>query len=226
MPALANVFTTALPRILSVTVLTVSVAASYWVTSAWWSHGGQRIHRSDIRSSTPVGEPVNPFASANGTHLIAYFFTASDCGWSRLLSQSTAVKDMAVRLRSLPATSYAQVSVVGVDLDEDIDVGLKTLSQLGKGTFDQVIVGGSWLNEQIVRLVWRDGVIEPSLPQVFIIERPINTESYVSDYKIVVDDDRIVGTLVGERQITNWMRDGYPIPPRGAVPSADARKGL
>lgn len=46
-------------------------------------------------------------------------------------------------------------------------------------------VGGSWLNEEVVRFVWRDSVAPAASPQVIVIARPVNTANYLSG-KIVV----------------------------------------
>lgn len=201
-------------------VLIASVVASYSAATALWPKT-RLLHRSDIRSSTPQGEPVNPFASSNGTNLVVYVLTASDCGWSVLLGQGEAVRSVRTRLRAVYGASYAQVTVVGVGLDKDLSAGLKFLTDLGDGSisnaFDQVVVGGSWLNEEIVRLVWREGVIEAALPQILVVERAVNTESYIETHKIEVQNDRIVANLRGERQITQWMDAGYPLGKTEAV---------
>jgi hypothetical protein len=200
--------------VLSSVILIASIGASYSAATAFWPKT-RLLHRTDIRSSTPQGEPVNPFASSNGTNLVVYVFTASDCGWSVLLGQGEAVRSLRTQLRSVHGSAYAQITIVGVGLDRDVGTGLRFLTDLGDGSisnaFDQVVVGGSWLNEQIIRLVWREGVIEPALPQILVVERPVDTASYVETHKIEVQHDRVVANLRGERQITQWMDAGYPV---------------
>lgn len=203
-----------------------SVAAGYWAFTAWWPERPAQLRASDIRSPTPA-EPVNPFAAEHGTNLIVYYFTASDCGWSRILNQHDPVRSLRAQLRSVHGASYAQVRVVGVDLDTDLDKGLQFLTKSGNGSlagaFDQVIIGGSWLNEQIVRLGWREGVIKPGLPQILVIERPINTKSYLSTFKIEVGNDRVVANLGGDVSIRNWIKQGYPLDTTGTTAHAAAR---
>lgn len=204
-------------------LLLVSIAAGYWAFTAWGPRKPPELSAADISRSTP-SEPVNPFAAEHGTNLIVYYFTASDCGWSRILNQHDPVRSLRNQLRSIHGTAYSQVRVIGVDLDTDLDKGLQFLTKSANGSlagaFDQVIVGGSWLNDQVVRLGWREGIIKPGLPQILVIERPINTEAYVSTLKIEVGIDRVVANLAGDVSIRNWIKQGYPLAKAGSVVSA------
>jgi hypothetical protein len=218
--------------LLSALVLVGSTAASYAIVSAWWPRAPQPLTASDIKGSDPALTPVNPFAAANGTNLIVYFFTSSTCGWSKILDQGEAIRSLRTQIRSAHGASYAQITMVGVGLDRDLGTGLQFLGKLGQGdiakAFDQVIVGGSWLNEQIVKLVWREGTIEAAMPQILVVERPVDTRDYVATSKIVLRDDRVVANVVGEVAITKWMKEGTPIPqgPVARAASGDARAGL
>jgi hypothetical protein len=205
-------------RVLLGSVLVVTTTATYLAVSVLrnpvlLTAASARFHESKVREATR-GPLVNPFASANGTHLIAFVITASDCGWSQRPSMMEAMGSLRSKLRTKHGANYAQVSVIGVALDEDLDAGLRFLSQLGKGkpggAFDQVVVGGSWLNEQIVRFVWRDSVAEAASPQVIVIERPVNTESYLSTFTIGIKNDRVVTNRTG-REIFEWISDGLPV---------------
>lgn len=198
------------------TIVLGSMAGSYTVVGVWVQQ--RRADAAAARRSAAVqneAAPVNPFASANGTHLIAYVVTASDCGWSTQPGVMAAIRTMRTKLQSVHGASYAQVSVVGVALDKNLDEGLRFLSSVGNGTageiFDQVIVGGSWLNEQIVRFVWREGVTIAASPQVLIIERPVNTESYLSNWTIGVQDDTVVTSKLGSDEIVSWINRGVPL---------------
>lgn len=203
-------------KALPVCVLIGSIAAAYSASSEWVADRGAQISRSEgLGPDVEVeGEPYNPFASEHGTNLIVYLFVDSQCGWSQLLAAHDPVHSLRAKVRSVHG-SYAQVRVIGVDLDEDLEVGLRFLETLGNGSvseaFDQIIVGGSWLNDHMVRLAWREGTIEASTPQVLIIERPVDVESYASTYAIELGEDRVVANLVGHDEITEWMREGYPI---------------
>lgn len=195
-------------------VLLGSMTVSYLGVSLW----RQQLGSASAGSAGAVaGEavPVNPFAAANGMHLIAFVITASDCGWSAQAATMEAVGKIRASLRSAHGSSYAQVTVVGVALDENLDAGLQFLSDIGKGTvrgaYDQVVVGGSWLNEQVVRFVWREHISEAASPQVIVIERPVSTEFYLVSSTIGVQNDRLLTNPSGSAQIVHWIDQGVPL---------------
>ena len=199
---------------LSASLLLGSMFASYTGVSLWQQQreSGAAARKPDRARHVP---PVNPFASANGTHLIAFVITASDCGWSKLPATMQAVGSLRAKLRSTYGGSYALVSVVGVVLDKDVQAGLRFVSTLGEGSpdgaFDQLIVGGSWLNEQVVRLVWRERMAQAASPQVLVIERPVNTDSYLSASRIGVQNDRVLVNPIGSAEIVQWIAQGMPL---------------
>jgi hypothetical protein len=197
-------------------VLVASMIASYTGVSVWWH---RRLANNAASNSNVNGEVastrVNPFASANGTHLIAFVVMASDCPWSKQPAGMEAIRSLRAKMRAVHGRSYAQVNVVGVALDTDLDAGLRFLSDVGKkrpgDAFDQVVVGGSWLNEQIVRFVWRERVTEAAIPQALVIERPVNTDSYLATYTIGVQDDRVVAHPKGATKLITWINQGVPL---------------
>lgn len=205
-------------RAVPAVVLVGAIVASYMGFSAW------RQQRSDVWVSTSPRHPgesvdanaaANPFASANGTHLIAFVVTASECGWSNQPAVMDAIGALRTTIRSAHKESFAHVSVVGVLLDENLDEGLRFASDMGKGrldgAFDQLIIGGSWLNEQIVRMVWRDRVARAATPQVLVIQRSVNTQGYLTDKRIFVEGDTVVANVVGGSDLLSWVSRGMPL---------------
>ena len=158
---------------------------------------------------------VNPFASANGTHLIAFVVTASDCGWSTLPAGIEAIRSLRAEMNSVYGDSYAEVRVVGVALDSDLDAGLRFLADIGRGApsgaFDQVIVGGSWLNEQIVRFVWRERIAQAATPQIVVVERKVDSQAYLSSSSLGVEDDTVVANPAGAEEVVTWLKQGMPL---------------
>ncbi len=176
---------------------------------------GQQHSEAAEHSPQVAHQPApNPLAAANGKHLLAYVVTASDCGWSRLPTAMASFRNLRSALRKAHGKNYAQVTVVAVDIDENADTGVRFLAELAGGSsssaFDQVIVGGSWLNEQIVRFVWRDKVAKASIPQVILVERLLDTSAFPRS--IEVAGDRVIATFSGEREIVSWVDRGVPIP--------------
>ena len=169
--------------------------------------------RAAIADSTH--RPINPFASANGKHLIAFIVTASDCGWSSRPSTMAAIGGIREGLRSTYLGSYARVTVVGIALDQDPRVGYDFLRRIGSGeldrSFDQVVAGGSWLNEAIVRFVWQDQIAEASSPQIVVIERQVATSMYVQTSAIEASGNRVRANPVGSDAILRWVQAGFPL---------------
>jgi hypothetical protein len=160
--------------------------------------------------------PTNPFASVNGTHLVAFVIGASDCGWSNLPEIKEAFGSIRERMRSAYRDKYAHIEVVGVAIDEDPEAGLTYLSEIGGGervgaAFDQIAIGGSWLNEQVVRLAWREGKAAASTPQVIVVERLVDTSAYLSESTIKAGDDLVVANARGRNDILRWFEQGLPL---------------
>lgn len=214
MPSASNYLRGWAKKSLSGLVLLVSMAASYVGLSILQPRPkGAASHVISVNKSG--GARVNPFASVDGTNLIAFVVTASDCAWSKQPAGMEAIRSVGAKLRAVHGGSYAQVSVIGVALDRDLDTGLQFLSHLGKGRpgalFDQLFVGGSWLNEQIVRFVWREHVTKASIPQVLVIERHVSTKAYLVTFAIAVQDDRVVANPTGVAELITWIKRGVPL---------------
>lgn len=197
---------------LAVSVFVLAIVGSYFTVGVLVS--------SRVSSASPAREtandspPINPFAEAHGSNLIAFVIAASDCGWSTRPQTMAALGGLRSKLRSVHADVYAQISVVGVALDRNPATGVEFLSKVAAGSidraFDQIIAGGSWLNEQIVRFVWREGITEASTPQVIVIERYVDTASYLRDYSIGTEPDRVVANRRGSAEIIQWFNENVP----------------
>lgn len=201
-------------QVMSVAIVLASMSASYFGLSTLLQERSLGA-RARIIAEDRSRDPVNPFASADGMHLIAFVITASDCGWSKQQPIMEAIRGVRTALRAKYGADYARVSVVGVALDNDPSVGMQFLVDIGGGSisesFDQVIAGGSWLNEQIVRFVWREKLTQAASPQIVLIRRPVTTSSYLATSTISVPDDELLGSVMGSSQIVQWLDDGMPL---------------
>ncbi len=196
-------------------VLFVSMLGAYVATSSLMEmFRPVEVATSRADAATSDGT-TDAFASANGVHLVAFVITTSSCGWSTQPRTMGALGSIRERLRSVYGDKYARVGVVGVAIDDDPETGVAFLSDIAGGSvrtaFDQVVIGGSWLNEQIVRFVWREGVAEAATPQVIVLERIVDTSLYPSDYTIGIGDDRIVANARGSSDIIQWLQHGLPL---------------
>lgn len=202
-------------KLVPLSVLFVSILVAYLATTSLL----EAIRPSGAgtpRAASPGSDtPSNPFASVDGAHLIAFVITASDCAWSSQTRTMEALGSIRERMRSAYGARYAHVGVVGVAIDEEPETGLTFLSEIGGGevrtAFDQIAIGGSWLNEHLVRFVWREGIAEAATPQVIVVERLVDTKSYLSDYTIRTGDDRVVATPSGSSAILQWLEQGLPL---------------
>lgn len=204
-----------LRRALTPGVLLLSMLGAYIATSGlleMFRPTEAATARADAATSDG---PIDAFASADGMHLVAFVITASDCGWSAQPRTMEALGSIRESMRAIYGGKYVRVGVVGVAIDDDPETGVAFLTDIGGGTvrraFDQVAIGGSWLNEQIVRLVWRDGVAEAATPQVIVLERVVDTSLYASDYTIGISNDRVVANATGYSEVFQWLEQGLPL---------------
>jgi hypothetical protein len=211
--------------LLSACMLIGSAAVTYSLAT------GVKPTKPRVERTESEGPPTNPFAAAHGRNLVAYTFIASDCGWSTLPRSRETIRSLRTRLRTTHQAEYAQISVVGVGLDLDASTGVAFLADIAGGSiseaFDQVLVGGSWLNDKALQVMWSDRLIKPALPQILVVERSVGTQDYIATSRLTVGDDRIVANIVGEREIADWATGGFrldPVEATAAAAKADSRK--
>lgn len=191
------------------TVLAVTGVGGYTAV------GLLRTAREPIRPIVTVGPKVNPFASQDGLQLVAYVVTASNCGWSSTPAMMSLVGSIRDSLIVDLDSGFTSVRVVAVVLDDTLANGWRFIQELSGGkpevAFDQVIVGGSWMNESIQRWAWKEGAVEAASPQVFLVAREIATSSYLDDYRIRLGTERVVARHVGSAQIHSWLSSGAAV---------------
>lgn len=197
---------------ISILVLAVSGGGAYLVTSTVRA-SSPTVDLSSL-DTLPRPEPVNPFVS--GTYLIAYVVASSDCGWSTRPDVMHAISGLRDALYASYEETYAHIEMIGISIDKDTAAGLAFLqdieSRSSRPVFDQVSVGGSWLNEHLVRLVWRGRTIGASIPSILLVERSIDAESFLDDSQLKIrDDDVVVGDFTGTEEISLWVSQGTPI---------------
>ncbi len=206
----------------AVLVVLASMFVSYTTVSAWRggeADRGAQVFGPDLTSIASSDEaPANPFADVHGTHLVAYVFTASDCGWSAMPESMEAIGNVRDELRTAHGDSYANITVVGVALDHDVQAGVDFLAKISDGAmdsaFDQISVGESWLNEHVVRFAWRDSSAQAMTPSVVLVERPISTDDYLETSRIDVEEDKFLMSVGGRVAMRTWINSGVPITSR------------
>lgn len=197
-------------RVLIFVVVVASAVASYTGVSLARSstHSIKAVSTSSTRPA-----PVNPVR--NGQHLIAYVVVASDCGFSTRPDVEDAVRHLRDVLLAAHGQSYAQVSVVALDVDQDVATGLEFLKQFQKHhsgpVFDQVSVGGVWVNDGFVNLGWRERLATGATPEIDLIERPVDSHHYLVDWTVSIGRDALLLRVAGYDQIARWVQEGAPL---------------
>ena len=130
---------------------------------------------------------------------------ASFCGAQRKPGFPQQVEDAKVSLQRQAAASGVQFTTLAVSLDWETDEALAFLEHFGE--WDQVSVGGNWLNEGAIRYVWREMPADPVVPQILVIERDVEK----GEEAITVRGDRLVKRLMGTAEIEAWVKGGATI---------------
>lgn len=194
----------------------LALLAGLFVVAALLSHamatalrGGVAPAHAALEGTAADTLVTAPFAS--GRYLAAFVFAASGCGFSSHPTTMEALRQVPGLLRAGAGAEFADVSVIGVALDVEPDTGVRFLRELEHpgARFDEVSAGNSWMNEQAIRLMWRDGAAAPLLPQVVLIERQVDARMYPRH--IEVRDDSVILNVVGRDDILRWVAEGAPL---------------
>lgn len=147
-----------------------------------------------------VYEPEGRLTS--GPQIILVIVGAKSCAACSRDEFAPAIETL--KLNALDASRSASRSymVVGAAVDGRPSDGLALLE--GLGAFDQIAVGGSWLNMAAVRYVWETFPGEPTIPQVIVLERDIE----MNESGIRVADERLLTRLVGIDEILDAAQEG------------------
>lgn len=165
------------------------------------------------RSATPglaVNDSVSQRAPPSGRYLVAYVLLSSECGFC-MEPQTRAATARVRRTLASHRGQFADISVVGIVMDRSLAAANKYVRSLGRDTvaFDQLVVGGGWLNEQVVRMVWQGGIMMPLTPQVVLVERHVDMTSYPRT--IGVSRDSTILKVLGRVDLIEWVALGAPL---------------
>ncbi len=194
--------------VLFVVVVGTSLLASYRATRAWrQSSRPRRAETAAVNSSGARESRIYP----SGRYLIAYTLLSSQCGVCRDKRTRQAIEVLRDSLRARHSTEFAAISVVGVAIDDDLSAGVRYLRRMGgsRQVFDELSVGGSWLNEFMTTLVWRDGMGRAEVPQVLLVTRHVNALGFPRF--IDVQGDSLLLNVPGRDSLIAWVNNGTPI---------------
>jgi len=120
-------------------------------------------------SYTPTYE--NPRAS----ELVAVYISSSWCVGNRAAGLHEAIEAAKLRFAQRAKAEGRTFRAVGVALDWAPDSGLAYLREFGQ--FDELVVGSNWFNLGATVLVFGDSAGRPTIPQLLVYERTINTSN-------------------------------------------------
>jgi hypothetical protein len=135
---------------------------------------------------------------------MAVLITTSNCIGARDPRFGPAVRAALRILAEESIRDSSQFRAIGVAIDFDPDSGAMYLHKLAD--FDQWVVGGNWGNDVVVRLLWRDSLAVPSIPQLLIIERSIGEQTRKNGLAgMYFGSDRVVQRLMNADEIAQWV---------------------
>jgi precorrin-6B methylase 2 len=157
---------------------------------------GDSSRRSDLLGVSP------------GRHLVAYVLVSSSCGFCRLDEVKAALGSIRYNLRRAHAVDFTRISVVAVSVDETVGAGLGYLGEIGLDKFDQLVVGGGWLNPQVISYVWQKRWTLALVPQVILVSRAVGAEEKPASVSVAADS--VLRVVHGRDELLNWVRQGTP----------------
>lgn len=189
----------------------LAILAMTGVASGLVAYSVTRLAHRQATARSPMVAVRDPSSSpyASGSYLVAYVFVSSGCGFSTERRLRNAVERMRAQLRSLHGQNYAAIKVIGVAVDASIEGGMSYMRGLKGSPFDEIDVGGGWLNELFSRVVWQDGVSTPELPQVVLVQRTVDATPYPQ--AVVVTRDSTIRAVVGRDSLLAWVDNGMPL---------------
>ena len=135
------------------------------------------------------------------------FIGSSTCGAQRQEGFREAIETAKRSLAERFSGEGRQFLSTGVAVDWELESGIDFLAAFGE--FDEIIVGGNWLNSGAITYVWRDFPGASDVPQVVVVKRSVD----VSSNTISVGEEEILARLVGAEHIMKWVDLGAPIGP-------------
>jgi hypothetical protein len=121
---------------------------------------------------------------------------ARGCGASRGTPMLAALLDVRDSLRATARRRGIPFAFIGVALDQDPDVGLRWLQEIGG--FDEISAGGGLLNAAVTEYVWRQSTGMVVTPEVIVGLRPVAS---ATNRRLKPMNMEILLRMLGQRDI-------------------------
>jgi hypothetical protein len=153
----------------------------------------------------------------NGRQILAVYIGATDCQPCIWPPFKTSLKQMWPLLDAHAQRAQAAFATLGVAINDDADSGAAMLAPLSQ--FDEVSLGGGWVNHVAEHYIWTDSTGVPAIPQVLVIARDVNSSKGKSQWSVT--NSRVLARVVGAEAIRAWIAKGAPVsdqPPAATGP--------
>lgn len=209
MPSAAVIRKTALSAFLMLATALVSGYATFAIVAKWRTARASAIADSTASQLSDSARTEAMFPS--GDYLVAFVLVSANCGFSAEGHTRAALSAMRTRLRAVGKGRFVAVKVVGVSIDDSLAEGIAFLQSIQQdgGAFDEIAVGGIWLNELVASLVWKQGLTGAGVPSVLLVQRKVNSRGYPAS--IEVSSDSVLKRVSGRDSIIAWVARGTPL---------------
>ena len=150
------------------------------------------------------GQRYEPtYANPRGSELVAVYISSSTCIGNRQPGLREAIEAAKLRLAQRAKAEGRTFRAIGVALDWEPDSGLAYLREFGQ--FDELVVGSNWFNLGATTLIFADSSGRPSIPQLLVYERTIDTSN---PRRLHFGQPRVLQRIVAGDSIVALVNDG------------------
>jgi hypothetical protein len=149
------------------------------------------------------GHYTPSYANPRGSELVAVYISSSRCIGNRAPGLHEAIEAAKQQLAQRARSEGRTFRAVGVALDWEPDTGLAYLREFGQ--FDELVVGSNWFNLGATSLVFGDSAGRPSIPQLLVYERTIDTSN---PRRLAFGPSHVLYRVAGGDSIVVLVRQG------------------
>lgn len=140
-----------------------------------------------------------------GPEVRLVFIGSARCPACRRRDLREAVAEGMALVRDSLSYYHLRGRTVGVAVDDDVQDAWNFLR--GIGNFDELVVGGGWLNLGAARYIWSGSDGYATVPQILIVARIV--ESMTGSVRL---SEEVYGSkLIGAAKIMDWVSKGAPL---------------
>ncbi len=161
-----------------------------------------------VAGTAPGKAPAYHLSADQGhpNELVAVFLLSSDCFASRDKEMPRLLEEIKLSLQQSSGMRSHEFRAVAVAVDASPEAGWNLIRTMGH--FDEVVLGGGWLNHGMLAYVWTEHAGPPDIPQVVLVRRGVQR---MRDGIYGVSGSEVVGRFVGLGEIRRWALAGAPL---------------